>query len=392
VSCYSREIFLDEQQTGNPSAKPGGGIIKTGNGKANRTVEDDPKNHEKNPTACGAWVRKLRSGDEVKDIYHNCGNLSCPVCMPGTITDKAHDIEERFDLYERAKCAENAPLVPGEIKHVKPRHFAFTTTPAHQAELVARTVRTAGHWDPALFLDFAREEFNAGLKVSGLLGGMSVYHDARLIHPDTGETGKRGKHLIRMEALAAGNMKSDDPSWKIYDHIRKQKNPMRYYYFSPHFHVMAFGMAIDIREFERLVPGWTYHQKGNVDTPGGLARYLLSHMAMIEGRKAVSWFGRLSSKVLGKEELRTVEKIEINLRTGYPWVIIDSVYPEEIGKESRVQVTEWRAFFRTKHTHTPPEKNKVKFPKIEKRGSAPPGIREKGIMAMAAYCDEFGRL
>jgi hypothetical protein len=115
-------------------------------------------------------------------------------------------------------------------------------------------------------------------------------------------------------------------------------------------------------------------------------------MAMVEDRKAVSWFGRLSSRTLGKEELRTVEKIAVHPETGFPWMVVDSVIPEEIGREYRISEIEWRAFFRTKYTHTPPDRGKLKFPKSEKRSSAPPGIREKGILAMAQYCDEYGRL
>jgi len=393
VSCYSREIFFGELKALPVSAKPGGGFKKP---------------------ECGRWVRKLRSGNQVRDIYHNCGALSCPVCMPGVITEKGRDVQSRFDLYEQAKIVENAVLVPGERRGVTPRQFIFTISPAHQAELVARVWRKAGRWDDGLFLEYVREEFNQGLKISGLIGGFSVYHDARVRHPDTGTTGSRAKHLIIMEAKSTGFLKDEDPAWKMYDYIRTREKPWEYYYFSPHFHVIAFGKAIDASEFERLLPGWTYHNKGPAKNPGGLARYLISHMAIIDDKKACSWFGRLSSKTLGKTELRTYDRVEICQETGQPWIVEKSVIPEEEGREYRVSVTEWQGFFRKrerKRIQCQPfsidlmkkyalddwpsvkfeEPKPLKFPG-SKRRAGPLGLYEKGILAMAKYCDEFGRL
>jgi hypothetical protein len=313
--------------------------------------------------------------------------------MPGTLTDKAGDVEDRFDMYERAKLAENAVLVAGEKPGVIPRQFIFTMTPAHQVELVFRVKQMCnGQFDQGIFLDIAREEYMEGLRISGLIGGLTVYHDSRLQHPDTQTQGKRAKHLITMEAKIAGNLTDEDPAWKIYDHIRKQKNPLQYYYFSPHFHTIAFGRAIEASLFEELCPGWTYHNKGDAKNPAGLARYLFSHMAMIADRKSVSWFGRLSSKNLGKEELRTYKRVEKHPETGLPWIIIESSIPEEIGSEYAVSVTDYRSFFRTRQHRKPPDRGKLKFPKMGKRPASPSGIYEKGIIALVKYVDEYGRL
>jgi hypothetical protein len=372
VSCYSGEIFSDVTDQVRPSQKPGRGFKKPD---------------------CGKWIRKIKSGEEIKDIFHNCDNLNCPVCMPGAITKKARNIQERFELYEQAKVAENAVLIPGEKRGSVSRHFAFTISPEHQAELVAMVRRTSGRWNEGLFYRLFREEYHQAIKISGLVGGLSVYHDARVRHPDTGNTGKRAKHLIVLEAKLAGNMKDEDPAWKIYDHIRKQKRPWDYYYFSPHFHAIAFGKIIGVEEFEKAMPGWTYHNKGNVETPGGLVRYLLSHMAMLVDKKAVSWFGRLSSKCLGKVELRTYEKEEVHPVTGKPWIIIESVIPEEVGSVCLITVTEYRSFFRTAQKRQPPDiGDKIKFRNLGKRSMCPSQVREKGILVMARFCDEFGKL
>ena len=378
VSCYSGLQFSDEKYIPPVSSKPGQGFKKPD---------------------CGAWVRKLRSGDKVRDIYHNCDNLSCPVCMPGTITAKARDdIEARFDLYEDAKQPGNAALIPGEQRNIYPRQIIFTLSPAKQSEYIARVKRTKpGEWTPdhdGLLLELVREDYNTVLRVSGLIGGVSVYHDARVKHPDTGAIGRTGKHLITMEAKVAGNIKDADPQWKIYDHIRKQKNPSRYYYLALHFHAIGFGKLIDAGEFETLMPGWRYHNKGSVKNVGGLARYLMSHMAMVDGHHAISWFGRMSSKSLGKEGLKTYDQEQTDPETGLPWIIIESTIPGEVGSIYRVKVTDYRGFFRQACKRRVKKPEAVIFPKgrWRKRSAAPAWIRERGIMAMSAYCDENGRL
>ena len=371
VSCYCGLQF----STPEPAMKPGTGFAKEG---------------------CGKWVRTLKSGNVTRKIVHNCDVLSCPTCMPGAITQKANDIENRFDRYEEAKTAENAVLIPGEHRRVKPRHFPFTISPAHQAELVQKTIQNAGKWDPEVFLDLFREEFKEALKISGLIGGFSVYHDSRVRHPDTGLTGKEAKHLIRREAQAFGNMKDDDPDWVLYDHIRKQKNWQEYYYFAPHFHVIGFGKVIDIKEFEEKMPGWTYHNKRDVKTPGGLARYLISHMALLPDRHCCTWFGRLSSAVLGKEVLRTVELPVICEETGEPWIIIASAIPAEVGAEYVEKITEYLGFFRKKKRKKAPDIGdawkKMDFPGASERPKSPGYVKERGILAMSRFVDEFGRL
>jgi hypothetical protein len=323
--------------------------------------------------------------------------------MPGTITRKAQDIEERFAQYERAKVAENAVLIPGEKRGAVPRHIVFTISPGHQAELVKRAcdtvilndlgqiARDKGEWKPDIYFDLIREEYRNCLKVSGLIGGVSFYHDARVRHPDTGMTGAEAKHLITREAKAWGNMKDEDPAWKIYDHIRKQESPVRYYYFSPHFHTMAFGRLIDIQDFEKLCPGWTYHNKKEASNPGGLARYLMSHVAMVPDRKSISWFGRLSAKILGKTELRVYEEPQVDKETGLPWIITESILPSEIGSQYTVTVTEWKSFFRTDHQQRR-DPDKIRFPKTGKRSCAPRGVHDKGIDNLWKYDDWEGRL
>jgi len=375
VSCYSREIFSGETYLPDVSLKPGIGFQKP---------------------ECGSWVRKLKSGDETRDIYHNCGRLGCPVCMPGTLTDKARDVEDRFNLYEQAKMDENAVLIPGERRNIDPRQFIFSISPAHTDELIAKVKRAFpgiewGTKHQALFLDYYREEEDRAIKISGLIGGVKYYHDGRVQHPTTGSQGTRAKHLIGMEAKIAGNMTDTDASWKLYDHIRKQKNWHQYYYFSPHTHLIVHGMAIEAEEFEKLMPGWKYHNKGYVKNPGGLARYLSSHMAMVEDRKAVSWFGRLSSASLGKEGLKTHEQAQVHPVTGLPWIIVESVDPREVGGTYIISVTDYRGFFRTVHKRGPP---KMKFPKTEttRRRMCPSEVHEKGILALSKYVDEYGRL
>ncbi len=358
--------FSDDNFKIEPADVPGSGFVQDG---------------------CGQWVRKLKSGDQVRDILHSCDRLSCPRCLDATITKKAHEASERFEHYEAAKISADAVLIPGEFRRAVSRHIPFTISPGHAAELWHQ----AGRTHPG-FVKLARNEFNHILRSIGLVGCVAVYHANRVRHPATGLTGKKAKELIIREAKLAGAMKDDSPSWMMYAYISKQKNRREYYYFSPHFHVVGFGTLPGHEDFEAAFPGWSYHNKGNVPNVGGLLRYLFSHQAMIEGCQAVTWHGRLSRVTLGTEELRTIEKPVICEGTGLPWVIIESVILGEIGRTYTENVTEYRAFFRTKIPRGPPDPFRMRTRKAGPRSSCPDWVRDKGILAMASYCDEYGRL
>ena len=377
VSCYSGEIFSGVDSLPGVSIVPGIGFKKTD---------------------CGSWVRKLKSGEDFKNVFHNCGRLSCTVCMPGELTDKGRAVENRFKLYEDAKTSENAVLIPGERRGIYPRQVIFSISPSHTDELIMKVRRALpGEWGnkhAAMFLDIYREEEDRAVKISGLIAGLKVYHEARVQHPFTKSTGNRAKHLISLEAKLAGNLVDEDASWKLYDHIRKQKNWQQYYYLSPHTHVMGHGYLLDAEEFEKLMPGWKYHNKGYVKNPGGLARYLFSHMPMIDGRKSVSWFGRMSSASLGKIAIGApYHQVQVHPDTKLPWIIWDSIEPEEIGKAWSIEVTDYIGYFRQKKKRGLP---KLKFPKSET--VRPRAVemsayqRELGILAMSRFVDEYGRL
>lgn len=345
VSCFSGEIISADD-------KP---VINLPNRPGLKRKKDD----------CGYWVRKLKSGDHEKDIYHNCGSLQCEVCAPGEMVDKARLIKQRFDHYEQAKCKENAVLIPGEARHVVSRQFIFTIAPSHQEELIARTLRDCGSWDNEYYHSLVIAEYNKAIKVSGLIGGVSFYHDARVKHATTGCTGSRGKHLIKIDAKIAGNMKEDDPSRMLYEHIRKQENWQDYYYLSTHFHALAFGKIIDVEEFEKLVPGWTYHNKGPVHDPGGFAMYSISHMPLMKSCKSITWFGRLSPAVLGKTELRTHEQVQVHPKTKLPWIVVESSHPEEVGMTWMVKVTDYLVYFRPDHKYDHCWYGNVKYPTVK---------------------------
>ena len=358
--------FTDVDYSIPPADVPGMGFVKPG---------------------CGDWVRKLQSADQVKDLYHDCGVLSCPRCADAVITRKARDAAERFEHYEQAKLAENTVLIPGEKRHANPRHIPFTLSPAHAAELWLKGGKTH-----AGFLRLARAELNDILHKVGFIGGEEVYHPDRVRHPETGATGSRAKRLITLEAKLAGKMKDDSPASALYSYIRQRKNAREYYYFSPHFHMVGYGTLPNKNDFDEAFPGWSYQMKGEVKNVGGLLRYLYSHMGMIEGTHAVTWTGRLSAAVLGTEGLRTIEQPVICPDTGLPWKIVDSVIPAEIGRTYTEPVTEYRCFFREKQKRGPPDPFKMKTGRAGPRSSCPDWVREKGVLAMAAYCDEYGRL
>jgi len=196
---------------------------------------------------------------------------------------------------------------------------------------------------------------------------------------------------VTVSAKLAGNMRDDSPASDLYKHIRKQANWADYYYFSPHMHFTGFGALPPSEKFEELFPGWKYHNKGTVNNVGGLARYLFSHMALLPDRQAVTWHGRMSRAVLGVEKLKTLEYPVICEKTGKAWVIVDSITLSEIGREYTEPVTEYRAYFRIGIKRPRKAPGALVFPKSGKRSMSPPEVHEAGILAMARYCDEWGK-
>jgi hypothetical protein len=108
--------------------------------------------------------------------------------------------------------------------------------------------------------------------------------------------------------------------------------------------------------------------------------------------------------------------------TQLPWVIVESMNPLEVGAEYREKITEYLGFFRKKKRNRERDKDKLPYSlallvKLKKelsedeyqavkitepakmdriaasaRPNCPDAVRERGIMAMAQYCDEYGRL
>jgi hypothetical protein len=275
---------------------------------------------------CEKWMYtgKDENGN-VKIIKHSCGRITCPICYPDYLIEKAGEMDDRFKGYAR------------DVLGVKkdPRQIIFSMSPERVAEL-AHLAKN----DSAIFLDLYRAEYNEMLKASGLSGGVSYYHDCRVRHPGTGATGARGKMLIGRDAKKDGFMEADAPKSRIYAWIAKQPNRDDYYYLSPHTHAIVFGKILDTDSFRKVCPHWIYKNKGPVKNVAGLVYYLMSHMAVISDKRSVTGFGCMSSALLGRDLIS--EKLEDVLSPdGLPYFIVDAVDPLMIGKKITRIVKVW---------------------------------------------------
>lgn len=287
---------------------------------------------------CGVWLftGKDENGN-IKIVNHSCKTIGCPEDWTDYISEKAGDIEEKFRGYNEALTAYTAGLCKDfqGPRYQNPRQFIFSMTPGRVAELW----HIAGKNHEA-FLDTFRVAFKDALDVSGLAGGVIIYHDSRVRHPGTGATGARGKLLIIREAKLAGAMTDDSPASALYEYIAGQPNHEEYYYFSPHFHVIAFGRSLDTDIFKEQMPDWILKNRGDVKAVAGLAYYLMSHVAVLPSKKSVSWFGCMSSKNLRKE--KAGERIEdIFSPDGLPYFIVDAENKELIGQKMTRTITLW---------------------------------------------------
>ena len=225
----------------------------------------------------------------------------------------------------------------------------------------------------------ARAEYSEILKACGMIGGVTVYHDSPGAAPGHGDHRDPRKASHHDGSENRGEHEGRFPRSDLYIHINRQKNWQDYYRFAPHFHLVGFGALPGLEEFEERFPGWRYHNKGTVPNVGGLLRYLFTHQALMPGRYAVTWSGRLASAALGKERLRTTEREVICEKTGLPWVIVESAIPAEIGRTYTEPVTEYRSFFRAGMKRTRADRAAWSFPKSGKRSMAPHEVHEKEI-------------
>lgn len=248
-------------------------------------------------------------------LRESCDDAECPECWPGWATKQSRRVSERLRGYIRAARPEESLQsfsAPGEdvFTYYDPELRKFWSV-GHKEN--AQQVR---HWiisppedeiTPEMDQDAIHSIGKFWCRWIGIKGGTIVFHPWRIL-PDI---------KLRLSALIRRGARESEEEYekKFWQSIREDVlglgNWVDYVYWSPHYHVIGFGFTCDSANFYRLT-GWMFKFIRNVsqkrqwdgqrmkDDIAALTYYLLSHCAIVWGKKAVIWYGCMTPTNLKK--------------------------------------------------------------------------------------------
>jgi len=221
-------------------------------------------------------IKKCPGCDYKSPIRNSCDRAKCSECWESWASREANRCADRIVGYKGAyKAKRNKRL--GNVKNI------YLSPPQEMAVEVVN--------EPGGVNKLKKKAIEIAKKYN-LYGGLLDYHHHRVkkeyIEPLEGlerKTKRKKWDLIREDELGLG-------SWEAY------------VYTSPHYHLKVYGVKVNSKKFYEET-GWILKFKRHISTRKELSRvifYELSHVAIREGRRAVTWFGSLSYNKLSKKE------------------------------------------------------------------------------------------
>jgi hypothetical protein len=224
-----------------------------------------------------------------RKIKHSCNRLECPECFPRVLHRNSEALASRVQGY-RLALAQGQTTLEGQYR-AKPRAPRQGVLSPPQKVINAVYDRSRKALDKlgepytsqdlqAVYLEKFRYETYKALDTLGVDGAGVVIHFYRVTD--------EGKALHKISG-------TELPRWAW---LQKQDDWQSLVYFSPHVHLMFYGMAIDTDKFYDESDGWTFKNKGDIYDAEGFAYYILSHAPVIKDRLSVTYWGCLSPRKL----------------------------------------------------------------------------------------------
>ncbi|PSG98467.1 hypothetical protein BRD56_00580 [Thermoplasmatales archaeon SW_10_69_26] len=214
---------------------------------------------------------------DLRLFYQTCEGRTCPQGFEDWINDRADKALHRLVDGKKAYAEEGKNL--GPVKHVIFSPPPEETDAYRNEDGYGQLVRDA--------YEHARE--------AGMDGGVAIPHLWRL-SDDL-------KACLRDEGYGIGE--ENGGLWQgVHDDALGLGHWRTYVTFSPHVHLLGTGYLENAREFNDRT-GWVYHNKGKRPSPGSVhstAAYILSHAALVDGSRALRWWGVFSYNKLAKVE------------------------------------------------------------------------------------------
>lgn len=313
-SARSRSLYLDLNCTvkGGRSRPPADVLLRT-------TI---PGQGERKNDACGTvkrWeVCRSNPSHHARPVRHNCHRVECPECYHHWLGQAASRVEESFKGFEQAWRDYSIEHTGSPGAYYDPQHI--TVSPSddevksmlQRAEFLAKSagqelglegVNLNAHILDALageFIDVLRARGHVAIEKLGLFGAKIFVHFFR-IKPEYRRFANDLASKLNKEGPGPGGVR-----YNRYTALFTQNDPYEYLRFSPHLHVLGYGLVTEFNDFVAECPGWVYKnhsaerkskKRMNIRR---LVTYLLTHAPYVKGKLSIVSSGLLHSSKLKK--------------------------------------------------------------------------------------------
>lgn len=212
-------------------------------------------------------------------VLYSCHRTTCSMCWRSWDHREAERVAERLNGYKEAyKVKRNKKL--GSVKD-----FVFSPPQEWAVKLVS---------EPG-GIQKLKQKLIEYMKANNLYGGNIIYHHERI----------KNEYKARLKDYQESS--GDKRKWwnLIIEDVLELGSYKDYVYVSPHYHVKVYGAKTSAKQVKRFYnkSGWILKFKRHISTKEELEKvlfYELSHVAVIKGKRAVTWFGSLSYNKLAK--------------------------------------------------------------------------------------------
>jgi hypothetical protein len=227
---------------------------------------------------CGKLFRKIQCSQN--SLHHqsfrhlHCNDPGCPVCYSKYSGQMADRITERVQGHRTV------------YRRYRVYHLIFWPEP--------RDGR------PYAGLTEAFKDGNRMLKNMGVEGAVTEYHPYRIR--------KELKPILRRYKIANG-LNGKVGFWKLaHDDVLGLGGLENYLVSGPHFHGVATGFLMDIRDYSKKYGGAGYKKKRYLDSEKAVhevAYYISTHAGREAGKSSVRYYGTMSYRMLAREEVES---------------------------------------------------------------------------------------
>jgi len=280
-----------------------------------------PGQGERKNEDCGTvkrWeVCRSNPSHHARPISHNCHRVECPECYHHWLSQAANRVAESFEGFEQAWRDYSIEHTGSRGAYYDPQHITISPSDDEIASMLERAEYLAMSAGQELglegvdlnahifnsiagqFIDVLRGRGHVAIEKLGLFGTKIFVHFFRI-----------KKEYRRFANDLASDLNNDLPPGSIlynrYTALFTLGDPYEYLRFSPHLHVLGYGLVTPWDDFVAECPGWIYknhsaerRSKKPLDIRR-LTTYLLTHAPYVKGKLSVVSSGLLHSSKLKK--------------------------------------------------------------------------------------------